>query len=425
MALYPHAEAGYWEYGTDGFPLVGGYDEDIIEDFESQSISVYGGNTSSFRVQGSNVLEGRYSLESTEEGRWIGNNGSARPTPRTSSPTEYRARILPVSSGGASIFTNVQSTDFPARNCYALLLDTSGNEIRLLVREADSTRYLERKTVSGGISAGTEYQPAITLTEEGINGKLYDRTGNLIAETDSYRDLTHSGGGLGWHNWAGLTTYFDYARTGPGQMGDVSRVVLNDFEDGNLNEYRVVGGASSGDQMVTPTASYKGNYGLEMVDFGFIQTTPGMGAENYIRAGHPIRFYSNFRQLGDEVYYFTFSMPDANEAAYYYELEFRMNGGLRIQKNTGGDDQNVTGTSSEGRSIAAAYDLSWSTDRWYRTDLLVGTDEIRADVYEPNGSRKAWVQTTDTSLVDSLNGFGHGCLGGGHCYFDEFVEITN
>lgn len=420
MALYPHSERGYWEYGTQGYPIVGGYDDAVIEDFEHGSLSAYGGDTGSFRIQGTNVLQGRSSLESTAEHETIG-TASGIPTPRTTTPTEYRCRMVMASDGHASLLTNVQSTSWPFRNCYALSVDAARNELRLFSRESSNTRYLERKTVS--IAANREYRPAITLTPERINGKLYDRGGSLIAETESYRDTTHSGGGLGFYNGNGRTAYYDYATERAGSMGDVSRVVLNDFEDGNLSEFRVVGGGSSGTQSVTPTAALKGKYGLEMVDFGSIHTLPGMGAPGYIRDGQPISFRYNFRQIGDEQYYFIACPQSATSDDNRYRLEFLMTGGFRLRKTSGGSTNTLEGSSSEGRAHAACYNLSYSSGRWYNIVLSVdSTDGLRADLYQPNGSRMGWISAPETQFISSTNGYGHYCSGGGHYYADEIIE---
>lgn len=423
MALYPHSENGYWEYGSTGFPVVGGFDDSVIENFETQSLAPYSGNTGSFRIQGSSVLQGRYSLESTAESVVIGNNGSAFPTPRTSSPTEYRARLLQSSNGYASIMSNVQSSAYPWRNCYALLVDIVGDEIRLLSRESNTTRYLERKSVSG-LSTNTEYRPAINLTDEGIKGRLYDRNDNLLAETESYRDTTHTGGGIGWMNGPGVTAYYDYYAVGPGTMGNVSRVVLNDFEDGSLGEYYVVGGGSSGDQYTSPASAYAGNYGLEMVDYGAIQTVPGMDAPGYLRDGHPISFRFKPRAIGNEQYGFYFAMPTAGASSNLYKLEFIMPSSFRLQVNNGSGDFTVSGSSSQNDSYAACYNLSnYSTGTWYQIVLDVdSSDGIRADMYYPSGSRKAWLQSSHTTHIDPTMGYGHYCSGGGHVFYDEIIE---
>ena len=424
MALYPRASGGYVRYGTDGFPRLAEPDESLIEDFEHQSLEVYGDDTDAFRIQGTNVIEGRYSLESTVAQRTIGASSDTRPTPRGTAddPIEYTARLVLEDDGQASLMTNAQSPSSPWSNCYVLLVDTGNDRIRLLRRENGGTDNHETKPAGQSLSPGTEYRPGITLSDEGIQGALYDSTGDLIVQTDAYPDAVFTGGGLGWHNGIGTTTYFDYANSNPNSIDDLTKPIVEDFESGDLSGYWIRD--TSGSANVTPTAAFHDSYGLEMDGFSEIQTTPGSGRPGYIRDGIPIRFRVNFRVLGSQQYWVPFCPSVRDSRGNRYTLQFIMDGGFRIRKaDSSGSQSTVPGTSSEGRDYAACYNLSYSSETWYYAILEADqSDGLYAALYTAGGTRVAWISSSESEYVDAENGYGFYCSGSGRVFYDYLHE---
>lgn len=424
MAIYPTIRNGYLRYGSDGWPMFGESESSVVEDFEHQSLADYGDDTDAFRIQGTNVLQGRYSLEGTVAQRTIGASEADRPTPRgtDSDPIEYKCRMVFSDSGQASLLTNAQSADSPWHNCYGVLVDEGNDRIRLFRRENDNSTYHANISVGVPLYTGTEYRPAITVSGTGLKATLYDASDSVLVETDTYTDQTFTGGGLGWHNGIGTTTYFDYATSGSGSIGDTAQMV-EDFESGDLSGYWIRD--TSGSANVSPTASYSGSYGLEMDGFSEIQTTPGDGRPGYIQSGDPILFRINPRVLSDQQYWVPFCQSSHSSLSNRYVLQFIMGGGFRIQKvDSSGNSSTVPGSSSEGRDYAALYNLSYSADMWYTGALLADqADGLAAELYDAGGNRVGWISSPESEYVDAENGYGFRCSGSGRVFFDEMREF--
>lgn len=425
MALYPNAKGGYWEYGTAGYPIVGGLSENVLDDFEDGSLSEYGGARSKYEVQKQDVIKGRYTLKGTGDGAVIGDNGGDIPTPRSENATEYRSRMYFQGGGGGTILTNVQSEGSPWTNCYGLVAHAGFNEIGLFRREKGSTEYLEIKSVR--IDAEKEYWPFITLTTEGINGGIRNAEGTELTRTDSYRDVTFSGGGLGWRVYSDPPILFDHATYHPGSMGEIGRVRIDGFEDADLKEYD--GPASGGFQSAEPAAALFGDYGLEMDDAGSIFSVPGDGLDNYIRDGVPIEAFFNPKDSAGETYVI-YLCPDGNHGStdYTYKLEFQMDIAekMRIRKDHGGNEWTLHGSGTNELHYATTDAVDWST-QWYRVEILIDQSQplIRADLYDySSGEFIAYVeQDEDSEFMDTENGFGFGCSNQGNWFVDELREL--
>lgn len=419
--MYPHTKNGYWTYGTAGFPIVGGIQENLLEGFEDDSLTEYGGDLADFDIQGENVLKGRLSLQSSSSYSIIGDDGTDIPTERTDSATEYQARVYPAGSGDAIFCTNVQSESSPFRDCYAVTVDTDDDELRFYVREANDTNYLERKSLS--LTADTEYRPFITLTTEGINGGIRDSGGSLIYRTDSYRETTHTGGGIGWRSGVGAETYFDHCIFVAGSMGELT-ATLDDFEDGDLSEYTTE--SSSGTESVVPAAAYAGNYGLELDGFTWDMTTPGDGLDNYIVDGNPFEFYFAPLDTGISQYYMYLCPQSNSSTENTYELEFLMDGLMRIQKDKNGSESTLSGSGTGEPNFAETRGVSWEQGNWYRLEVIIdGTDgKLRAELYDASsGNYIAYVEGVDSEFINPENGFGFFCSSSGNAYFDEVKEV--
>lgn len=417
---YLQAEDGYWVYDTSGYPIVGGQSENLLDGFEDQSLSEYGGALGAFSIQNQNVLSGRFSLQSSDTYVSIGDDGGDIPTPRTDTPTEYQSRVYPAGSGDAIFCTNVQSEGAPFGNCYAVTVDTNDNELRLYTRVEYETEYLEEQSLN--LSSDTEYRPFITLSTNGINGGVYDAEGSLIHRTESYRDTTHSGGGIGWRSGAGAETFFDHCTYRAGSMGDVSARTIDSFERGNLNPYRT--NSSSGSQSATVGAAYEGNYGLEMNDYTRILTRPGDGLENYPRDGKRFELYVNFQSIGANQYYVFLCPESVTSTDNLYQLEFLMDGGARIQKDTNGSNSLLSGSATGNGDYAYAGNVNWGSDNWYRVEILLDSSSgVRVDVYDASsGDFLFYVEGIDTEYISSENGFGFYSSGSSNVYFDQIVE---
>lgn len=425
---YPQIADGYLQYSSSGFPKVGGEGRTVLEDFEDQSLSEYG-DTTGWQIQGSNVLQGRYSLESTQTNVDIGDSGGDIPTPRNDSPTEYRCRMFQVDEGRAALLVNVQSESNPWANAYSIQVNTIENTISVTRNESGTANLLD--TVSGSThpQTGTEYIAAITTSTDAIKASLYDSSGTLLLETDSISDQTFTGGGLGWDKWEGTTTYFDYATVESGNHGEGSgsRVWIDDFEDGSVGEYTSISGSGTYD--ATPSAAYRGDYGLEMIGGQDIQSTPGSGLQNYLRSGEEIIFRINFQTLQSssgtyQQYWVPFCMQDETSSVNRYRLEFLMNGGFRIRKTTSSGTNTVSGSSSEGRDYAALYNVSHSAGSWYSAILLVDeTNGLYAELHDAGGNIKGWISSSETEYVGATNGIGWRSSGNGSVYIDHAFEV--
>lgn len=427
---YPQISGGYLEYDTSGFPIVGGRTDTVIDDFEDQSLSEYG-DAAGWQIQGTNVLMGRYSLEAIDPYVDLGDRGNDLPTPREDPPVEYRCHMLQEGAGAAAFMVNVQEQTDAWRNAYSVLVDTANQRIGVCRHESGTVHVLDSVSGTTHPQTGTEYIAAITTSSEAIKASLYDRSGTLLLETNSIADQIHTGGGLGWDNWDGAPVYFDHATRGAGSHGDIQelRTWLEDFESGSLDPYTSVKG--SGTASTTPAAAYRGDYGLEMVDGQDLQTAPGSGLDNYLRAGHEILIRVNFQKKQSSTgtyqqYWFPFCMQSVTSPSNRYRMEFLMNGGFRIRKTKDGSASTLTGTSSEGRDYAALYNVDHPADSWLSAVLLVNGDKgVYAELHDAANNIKGWVKGDDTEFITatSENGFGFRSSGSGHVYWDHVFEI--
>lgn len=393
----------------------------VIEDFESGSIYVYGGDVNSFRAQSSNVLQGAHSLESTGTNAAIADHGGDIPTPRTvdGSGVEYRARVFSVDAGDAGLMTNIQRQASPLYAGYRVRIDTTDNRLILERMAAGAVDVIDQASVT--LSSGQEYRPAISMDGSVIRGLVYDRSGGQLAATDTHRESSHTGGGLGWWNGAGTTTFYDLAtRTDP-SLTQPATMMIDDFEDGDLREYEAP--ASSGSQYLSQSAAYRGQYGLVVDDYGSIFSRPGMGLDQYIPDGRTIAIHHQFQVAGGGEQYYFFISPQSTSAIRPggYRIEFLMSGMIRLRK----DGSTMTGSSTNDPDYAEARDLSLETGTWYRTEVLPDSsgDILRADVYDLNTeSLVAFVEGEDGEYIGSENGFGAYSSGGGQLFVDEIRE---
>ena len=198
----------------------------MIDDFEDGDLAEYGGDTGSFDVQSSTILEGDSVLAGTSAPAAVAHTDARTPRGHT-----YTCSIVAGSGSGAKpgLLTAVQNPATPLQDCYALVADSVNDELSLYRRSDGQSTLLGQESVS--IKEGTEYQLVVELRDYVVLGELQDASGNELAGV-AEADTTHFGGHAGTYLTGGAPGYFDLITKEPLWSG-----FLDNFEEGSVSNY--------------------------------------------------------------------------------------------------------------------------------------------------------------------------------------------
>jgi hypothetical protein len=179
--------------------------DSILENFEDTDINEYDGQTASYSVQTSVVLQGERTLKCDSKYAEI-----AHTSARTPREEEYRCKIMSGSGSAAQpgLLTCVQDESNPMDDCYWLNLEPDNNMMALVRRDAGASTTLDSVNVS--IEEGEQYQLGMILGEQEIIGRIYEKNGRNLAETSAVSDNTYENGAFGFYTGGGAPAYYDY-----------------------------------------------------------------------------------------------------------------------------------------------------------------------------------------------------------------------
>lgn len=172
-----------------------------VEDFEgSTPLSGYGGDTGSFTVQSSTVIDGSYTLEATANG-YISDMDVA-----TTQGERYRGKVqISGDSHDGFGFLYFQSSESGSNTGYRVRLSDENSAFELIDpdgSQVDSTTF--------SVSYGTTY-----LIEFGADGsgnhtcQLYSEDGNTTHATLSGTNTKQTSGGLGFYSFGDGSAFYD------------------------------------------------------------------------------------------------------------------------------------------------------------------------------------------------------------------------
>ncbi len=177
----------------------------VLDAFEDGDISEYDGHTSTYSAQSSTTLEGSYTLEASDTWGQLAHTSTT--TPRGN---EYRCQIMAPDGSGAEpgLLVSVQDASNAIDNCYWATPNASAGTFDLWLRDGGYSYELD--SISATFQEGTTYEVALELGSDTVKAVLYDSSGNVVAETSSVSDATHSGGTFGFYTNNSTPAYYDY-----------------------------------------------------------------------------------------------------------------------------------------------------------------------------------------------------------------------
>lgn len=198
----------------------------VLDDFEDGDLSEYSGDTGSFTIQGSTVLERNRTLKGTSAPSAIAHTGVE--TPRGYA---YETSVMAGSGSGAkpALMTCIQDSSSPLANCYYLIADPVNNTLSLIRQDNGSSVTLDEEGAT--INDGEEYKLKIELRDELVLGSIRDSSGNELAGVAEV-DKTYSDGQIGLYLNGGSPAYFDHLTKENHHIN-----ILDNFEDGDISEY--------------------------------------------------------------------------------------------------------------------------------------------------------------------------------------------
>ncbi|MFC4552409.1 hypothetical protein [Halorussus sp. GCM10023401] len=363
----------------------------VLDDFEDGDLSEYSGDTGSFTVQNSTVLEGNQTLKGTSAGSAI-----ARADTKTPRGNRYEVSVMVGSGSGAkpALLTCVQDVSSPLADCYYLVADSVNEKLALYRREGGSDVLLDRESVT--INAGTEYRLGIELEEDLILGSITDSSGTELAGVADI-DTTYSNGRLGLSLLGGSPAYFDHVQSEPIWVDQ-----LDDFEDGDISEY-------SGDTAYYTAQSstvLTGNYTLE-------------GTDNYRGIAHQTASSTRGRTYRCRVMAGTNSgsrpglltcVQDSNEPianCYWAQANSEYNE-LKLYRRENGESYLLDKT-----------DVTIAEGTEYRLAIVLNDVKIQANLYSETGKLLAnTASVEDRTFESGTIGFYTGGSGGS-AYYDS------
>ncbi|PSQ46002.1 hypothetical protein BRD15_10370 [Halobacteriales archaeon SW_6_65_15] len=390
---------GYDAYLADGGTAYFDYvaiHSSVLDDFEDGDLSEYSGDTGSFTVQNSTVLEGNQTLKGTSAGSAIALNNVETPRGYV-----YSCSIKIESGSGAkpALVVGAQDPATPLESCYYLSADADNNNLSLYRRDNGSSVLLEQSDAT--IEKGVEYQLSIELVAGAVFGEIQDSSGNPIKAVGEY-DSTYSTGHLGLYLGGGSAGYFDSLTKKPNISG-----FADSFEDGTLSEYS--GDTSS--YTVQSSTVLKGDHTLKCeksytgIAHNSVETTRGRAYRSQVMAGgnsesRPglLACVQNLSSPIDDCYW-----AQANP-------EY---GKLKIMRR---DSGTTTVLDEVGATIEKGKE--------YQLELELREDSVKATLYTENG-----VLLEETSAVPDTT-FDRGYLGfytGGSsapAYYDNVIEYS-
>lgn len=368
----------------------------VLDDFEDGDLSEYSGDTGSFTVQNSVVLEGNQTLKGTSAGSAIAHNDIE--TPRGYA---YSCSIKIGSGSGAkpALVVGAQDPAAPLDNCYYLSADADNNNLSLNRRDNGSTVLLEQ--TDAPIEKGTEYRLVIELAAGTVFGEIQDSSGNPMKAAAEY-DSTYSTGYLGLYLSGDSQGYFDYLTKEPNISGFV-----DDFEDGGLSEYS--GNTSS--YTVQSSTVLKGNHTLKCensytgIAHTSVETTRGHAYQSQIKAGGSSESKPGLLACVQD--------PNSPIDDCYWAQANPKYGKLKIMRR---DSGTTTVLDEVGATIKKGKE--------YQLELELRKDSVKATLYTENG-----VLLEETPAVPDTT-FDRGYFGfytGGSsapAYYDNVIEYS-
>jgi hypothetical protein len=388
-------------------------DDLIIEDFEDNDLDEYDVDRgSNYSIVSAPAYEGFYALELADDSaiELISTSGLGS-YPQAGDTFSVRFRTNGTGNGEQANFTyGVQGhTDR-----YYVMLNPGTQELGLYKYKNGSTTVLG-SAVSASFSADTWHVLEIEWETDGTQvATLYNDEAKTQLAQVSGSDTEWTNGGIGFDAYlsTGEAVYFDAASFGAVDfLSEHGQGVVDNFEDGDLSEYRFDRGSSGASVVNSPT--YNGSNALAINGTNTEMISTG-GLPHYPHAGTAFGCWVRATDGGDDLNV-TYGVQD-HENRYYVHVDFTDDNFQLFKYDAGSsivlDEQN------------SGFALAQGT--WYKVKVDWARDGTHtATLFDSSGNRLARVSATDSTWTSGGVGY-DAYLGssGGTVYFDT-VTIDN
>ena len=289
-------------------------------------------------------------------------------------------------------------------NRYYARVAFGGGRIKIYRYEDGSSTLLAKQT-GLNLSEDTWYEVEIDWKEDGTHiFTLYDSSGTQVSQI-SATDSTWSAGGVGYDAYLanGGTVYLDYARIKSGNGVYTLDQVIDDFENGSLNEYSFDRGSSGASVVGQPTWSGSKALKISGTDTEMISTS---GLNYYPSAGDVFSCWVQGASGADDLN-FSYGVQNHSDR-YFVRLDF-LNNNLQLYRY------------ENGSSTLLAKDISVTVaeNQWYNIEIdwrKTGTQIIR--LYDASKTQVTQISASDATWSDGGIGYDAYLSDGGTVYFD-------
>lgn len=304
------------------------------------------------------------------------------------------------STGVANVAYGVQDHD----NQYYLQLDFENNWLGLAKLKGGSATWLDSAFVT--YQEDVWYQVVVDWRKNGRH-VITLRSGEEVAELLD-EDKTWTSGGVGYEAYLtdGGSVYFDHITKNKYQPTDAGRVV-DDFEDGDLNEYTV----KQGSPTTTSSPTYFGSNTLEI---------SGSDTELVSTSGLP-----RYPSAGDHFRYRVRATGGAGTAKLLYGVQNNnTDERYAISIDFINDDVSLYHENSSSRTTLAEDTTSciFSEDEWFRIEVDWRTDGTHTVSFCNNSEDQlARISGTDSSITEGGIGYAAYPADNGTVYYDHIL----
>lgn len=367
----------------------------IIENFEDGDVSEYNfvSGESNATIATDRVYDGSHALKVSGDAKLFRPKYSRTPT----QGTKFSGRVKASNGSPLALFTyGVQDKN----NFYAARLRYDTDKISVLKKENGSWTELTGHYPNFTFKQNQWYEIQLSWTETGDHVLTVSGDGNSAAASSI--DGTWSTGGIGFWCFGGGSgvVHFDYVIE---KQRQVDGIEVENFEDGNLDEYSIYSGESAAS--ITDSVSYTRDKALVLADSNVNMSNIG----THLSPESGDTFSVRVRMSGAPISLFHYGVQDQEN---WYSLRIRPSTNeISILKHESGGWTELTGNTT-------SFDLK--SNVWYQLELEWNADgEHTLTVSGDGHSHSTSCSCIDTTWVSGGIGFMQYGSSGDVTYFDS------
>lgn len=301
--------------------------------------------------------------------------------------------------------------EYSDQEYYYVVIDPDNDDLALKKVDTNGVTGLE-KNYSVGLTADTWHKLEVEWATDGTHTvTLYDDTGAQVTQL-SASDSTWTDGGIGFFGReinSGGTVYFDEAEMSSPPAPKSAGLVIDRFEDSDMDEYSVY---REGPAIISSDVVYAGGGALE-IDGTSTDCVSMSGLPHYPEAGDTFSVKVRWTQNANALVlaYGVQQYQEYSDQEYYYAKIEPDNDDVALKRS------DLNGVTSLGKN----YSVGLSPDTWYEFEIDWATDGTHTvTVYEETGAVVTRLTASDSTWNSGGIGFfGRETNSGATVYFDE------